>query len=267
MRFGKSTAEYESEPSGGDGAFIKYLRKGDNEIQILDEYDDWVWYWEHYNPGGYPFPCLEEDREHCPGCTSHIEKMQTRSRRAAFNAYDGKYTNVWKVPKTVAEKLKNRYDRLGTITDRAYVITQIKNDRGFYDYDIEGQEALDFDKAESEKHKRVPGELLEQAWNDAWGDPKVAANTQQKAAEAAVADEVKTKLETAQSAPVDEDPPWAAEKKDEKDETVFSEAELRAMSPSKLIKLCKIEGVGEVPPEFRASSDLIVDWMLETTAS
>jgi len=264
MRFGKSSEEYESEPKGSStGDFIKYMKLGDNKLQILDEYENWVWYWEHYNPGGWPFPCMEDDREHCPGCQSKNEKMQKASRKVAFNAYDGQYTNVWKIPKTVAEKLKTRYDRLGTITDRSYVITQIKNDRGFYDYDIESDAKM-VENNEVDAYRKTPGDLLAKAWNDAWGDAKTAAATTSAVAQAAVEDEVKTKIAAESKPQIEEDPPWAAEKTDEKaDDNVFSEAELRSMTPAKLIKLCKIEGVGTVPDELTASADLIVDWMLE----
>ncbi len=277
MRFGQSTAEAEAEParSSGDGAYIKYLKKGDNEIQIVDEYNKWVWYWEHYNPGGYPFPCTR-DRKTCPGCTSENEKMKSASYRAAFNAYDGQYTNVWKVPKTVAESLKNRYDRTGTITDRPYIITQLKNAEGRYTYDIEGQEKRALDMSEIGKYTRDPEELLAAAYEQSWGSPdqaqatrdkalqaEASASLQQKLAEergrAAVAEQQKKDAEIPEGAGEQ----WKAEAKAEEHE--YSEAELRKMAPQELRDLCVKEGLPE-PPEDLMTSDRIVDWMITATS-
>lgn len=278
MRFGQSTEEYEKEQasrSTGSGAFIKYLRKGDNYLHIIDEPEKWVWYWEHYNPGGYPFPCTGE-RDTCPGCTSTNEQMKSASRRAAFNAYDGQYVNVWKVPKTVAEKLRVRHERLGTITDRPYVITQIKNDQGRYDYDIEGQEKQLLDMAEVAKHVRDPEDLLAEAYEAAWGSPERTPTPTQQANAQAMEHYAQAAHQAAQKEEVD---PWtgaaAARAEQEKaqpekppfeaaaeEDHEYSEASLRKMSPEALRSLCAKEELYGLPSEIANDSDKIVDWMI-----
>lgn len=262
MKFGESSAEHEeaiaSGGGGGDGSFIKYMKKGDNTFQILDEYEGWVWYWEHYNPGGYPFPCTR-DRATCPGCTSTIEKMQRASRRAAFNVYDGQYTNVMKVPKTVADKLKNRSDRLGTITDRPYTITRIDSESGT-DYDIEGGEPTVLNLEAITPHLQSVEDLLAKAYDEAWGDsakvkapPSDELQTQIAAAQRVTqaANAVVAQREAVQK----EDPPSSASEETHE----YSEAKLLSMAPHELIGICVTEGLG-IPPVVDDARE-IVNWM------
>lgn len=251
MRFGMSEQEANEQPSrGGGGGFIKYPKEGGNQVRILDEPDQWKYFWEHFNPGGYSFPCNTEDRGNCPGCTSDIEKMQKASEKVAMNCYDGQYTSVWKFPrKSVADKLKTRYERIGTITDRDYLITQIKSKKGV-EYDLEGldKEAFDFDAVE--EYKKDPEELLAEAYEDAWGGDA-------KSRTAVAADAVQQQHEA------DAKPVRPTIKREEpKEETTVSEKDLRAMDVWDLEKLCKSEGFGAIPKGLD-TSDQIVDWMLE----
>lgn len=259
MKFGRSTAEAEAEPKGGGaGGFIKYMKDGDNQIQIVDEYDNWTWYWEHYNPGGYPFPCTRE-RTTCPGCISEVEKMKKASYRAAFNAYDGEYTNVWKVPQTVADKLKNRSERLGTITDRPYLITRTKNDKGFYDYDIEGQLVSKLDMKEISQYVRDPEVLLAEAYEEAWGDSAKAQATTQKSEQATKEADLQERVNQAvaeKEAAQPEKPPFETSS----EANVVSEADLRKMDPMALLEMCQEEGLGD--PDGCKTADEIVDYML-----
>src|SRR4249919_133666 len=106
MRFGKSAKEAKKEPAkGGSGDFMRYIKDGDQTFRILQEQEDWVYYWEHYNPMGYSFPCNDTDPDNpnpegCPGCSSDVEKMKVPSRKIAFNvlqSYNGQeYVNVYK---------------------------------------------------------------------------------------------------------------------------------------------------------------------------
>lgn len=243
MKFGKSAEEAEAEAveRGVGGAFMRYVKDGDTILRVLDEPDDWKYYWEHYNPDGYPYPCNSEDRANCPGCQSDNEKVSKASRKIAFNAWDGQYANIWKVSKTVADKLKMRYERLGTVRDRDYLLTRYKKDNGFYDYEVEGQEKIPFDDTSIEKQD--PEDLLQKMWDDAWGDsPKVPAkktaspqDTSKKAGKVVTASEPSPK---------------------------YNEADLRKMDPWDLVSLCHKEGFGQPPKEVAETSDKLVDWML-----
>jgi hypothetical protein len=258
MKFGKSAEEAAQEPSrgGGDGqSFMKYLKAGDNFIHVVDEPDKWVYYWEHYNPGGYPFPCTN-DRDTCNGCISDDEKMSKASRKIAFNAYDGEYTNVWKVPKTVADKLKMRYERNGTVTDRPFIVTQFKKDNGFYDYDVEGQDKASLPK-EVNDYTNDPEILLAQAWDEAWGDSTKVKQTSAKAKQASKEEDLQSQINQSKAKlSIARDEPKEEPKK-------VTEADLRKMEPWDLVALCEKEGYGEVPSEHAKDTDSIVDWMLK----
>jgi len=250
VRFGKSEEEAKAEPSRGGGGqeFMKYPKEGDNVLRILDEPDKWVYYWEHYNPGGYPFPCTN-NRESCPGCTSDVEKMARASRKIAFNAFDGQYTNVWKVPKTVADKLKARWERIGTIRDRDYIIRQLREKVGNktnYDYDVEGLDKEPFDFEEVEQYTRDPETMLAQAYEEAWGDDAKVRESKAQAKETEDSNKLRAKIQRSQP----------------KEEKVYSEADLRNMDVWDLAALCKREGIGEIPKDME-TSDQIVDWMLD----
>ena len=244
-----SAEEAEKEPAraGAGGGFMKYLKDGENRIRILQEPDEWTYYWEHFNPAGFPFPCTN-DRTSCPGCTSDLEKMRGVSRRVAFNAFDGQYTNVWKLPITVADKLKSRHERIGTLKDRDYVIYKNKNAQGRVDFDIEGQEKESFDFSECEPYLGDPEEFLAAAFEDSWGDDAKTRATTVKATDADQRDQLRAKIERAKVEEPAED-------------RVISEAELRKMEPWDLAELCKREGFGDIPKNTETTDD-IVDWMM-----
>ena len=260
MKFGKSAAEAEAEPSRseGSGDFMRYLKAGDTTIQLVDEPDAWVYYWEHFNPDGYAYPCTNE-RDTCPGCTSDNERVSKASRKIAFNAlqeYDGKlYLNVWKVPKTVADKLKMRFERNGTVTDRPFLITQFKKDNGFFDYDVEGQ---DKQSPEYEKdHWRDPEELLAAAYDDAWGTSAKAKQTSAKATQSQREADLGSKLGKSKIQPT-EPPSWAKEEPKVEVEEI-TEDELRKMEFFDLVDFCKKNGFKNPQGD---NVDEIVDWML-----
>lgn len=256
MKFGLSAKEAEAQPPrGAGGAFMKYPKAGDNTVRILDEPDKWIYYWEHFNPNGFSFPCTNE-RDTCKGCTSDDPKMQKASQKVAFNAYDGQYTNVWKVPKlSVADKLKSRYERYGTITDRDYLIRQIKTSNST-DYDVEGldKEPLTKDMVtEFEQHRADPETMLAQAYEEAWGDsPRVQqAKSEPRKAVAPPA-----------KANGDVRAPFIVQAAPEPEQKTYNEAELRTMEPWDLATICHDEGLGDIP-SGTDTSDEIVDWMLK----
>ena len=244
MKFTKTAEEAENDTrgSGGSGNFMKYLKDGDQTIRILEETDQWRYYWEHFNPNGFPFPCNEQDD--CPGCTSDLEKMVKVQRRVAVNCWDGQYHNVWKLPKTVADKLKARAERLGTITDRDYTITRLKTGNGEnarWDYDIEGGSKEPTDAVYDGMID--PYELLTQAWEDAWGtSAKAQPAAQTSARGAAVQRQLAAGTEEA--------------------EPEITEMELRSMKIADLKAFIAKNDLGELPAS-RKSVDRIVDWILD----
>jgi len=263
MRFGKSAEEAaQEEPRGGGGDFIRYLKDGDTTFRILQEPEDWVYYWEHFNPGGYSFPCLSDDRENCPGCTSDVEKMKKASRKIAFNvmqSYQGtEYVNVYKVPSTLADKLKNRHARIGTITDRDYTITKYKGAGDKVDYDLEGDAPSKVD-LDSYDLKDIE-EMLEASYNESWGDALAAKESRAKAAEASSDADVAAKVKK-NAAEQSEDPPSKpkAQSDEAEGEIEVTEEQLRSMKAKDLKIMCLQEF--DTLPEGE-SSDEIVDWMM-----
>jgi hypothetical protein len=274
MRFGKSTEEAMKEPSrggGGGGGFMKYLKDGDNFMHIMDEPSKWCWYWEHYDRGeGVSYPCTNE--ADCPGCTSENEQVAKVSRRVSFNAWDGEYTNVWKIPKTVADKLQNRFERLGTITDRPYIVTRLVTGTGKnakYDFDLEGQDKGEYPE-ECDEYRRDPEEMLVQAYEEVWGSVAGLGATAAKKAEEKPKNrrlgvaKSEPKEETFPETKQGEDPPSEpeAETTSATGERVVTEDELRDMDVDTIRNLCETEGFGKPPAKLK-TTDSIVDWMLE----
>lgn len=259
MRFGKSKAEAEEEPSrsGGGGQFIRYLKEGSTTLRILQEPDEWVYYWEHFSPAGFSFPCPrkpEDPKENCPGCSSDNEKMAKVSRKIAFNvlhSFNGnEYVDGFKIGPMVAEKLENRFKRLGTITDRNYTITKYKTSADRWDFDVEGDTPVQLN-LRKEEWKDIEA-LLQQAWDDAWGDPNQAEANRQ----ASEVQEVSSspKRPTIAPAPKREEPPF--------EDKEYQEADLRAMGPDTLRTLVEHE-MKMIPPSTLTTSDAIVDWLME----
>lgn len=256
MRFGKSAQEAAQEPSrGGSGGFLRYLKEGNTTIRILQEPDEWVYYWEHFSPAGFSFPCPrkpEDPIEDCPGCASDNDKMKKVSRKIAFNvlhSFNGtEYVDGFKIGPMVAEKLDNRFKRLGTITDRNYTISKYKTSQDRWDFDVDGEQPTPID-LRKEDWKDIEG-LLQQAWDDAWGDPNQAAANRQ-ASEVPAA----PKRPTIAPAPKQEEPPFEEEK-------AYNEADLRRMDHAALVALIKTE-MKMTPPVTLVTTDSVVDWLME----
>lgn len=263
MKFGKSYEEVVEEAAasgGGGGNWLKYFKNGDTTFRIVQEPKDWIGYWEHFNPGGFSFPCTQ-DRKTCPGCTSDNEKMKKASRKIAIQVLEGEYVNVYKFPKTLADKLSNRAERIGTITDRDYTISRFKSGDKV-EYDVEGGEKRPIDLS-TLTFNDVEAMLLE-AYNDAWGDSSKAQASRDAAEQAEQSDSLKSKLAAAQQREWTEGAPeakpdWAAAP--EPEGKVYTEKELRALDRDQIIKVCSDEGM--VPPDGLTTTDEIVDWLLE----
>lgn len=266
MRFGKSADEaaQEAPRGGGGGDFIRYLKDGDTTFRILQEPDDWKYWWEHFSPAGFSFPCPrspEDPVEDCPGCSSDNEKMSKVNRKIGFNvlsSWNGQeYVNAFKVGPTVADKLENRYKRFTTICDRDYTITRYKSSGDRWDFDVEGgtPHPIDLDRYEL---KNIEA-MLQQSWDEAWGDPSqaqanlAASNTATQ--EAAVAQKVKRATIAPQKPAVQpEEPPFEPK--------VYQEADLRQMEYEDLLMTVKQDMGGTVPPATLTTTNEVVDWLM-----
>lgn len=217
--------------------YIKYFKLPVTTFRILQDPEDWEEYWEHFNPGGYPFPCTG-DRNACPGCTSENEKMKKASKRVAINVLEGEYVNVYKFPKTVADKLANRAERIGTVMDRDYTIyrNQEKNADGSMrtDYDIEGGDREPFDKSKLDRLKDI-NTMLAEAYDQSWGNGKV---------EEVAVDQPK-------------EPPFES--------GPYDEAELRKKSVNELMKIVKQEKMTLPSLKIDWDTDSLVDWMIDNS--
>lgn len=277
MKFGKSAAEVAEEPPRGEGgsSFIRYLRQGDNTFRILQDPDEWIYYWEHFNPGGFAFPCTN-DRASCPGCTSKVDKMKGATRMAVFHGLvsmnDVEYVNVYKVPSNrVGDLLKNRFDRNGTLTDRDYTITKIKLDNGNVAWDIEGTNLTPINVAEYKDQFKDIEQMLADAYEQSWGDPVVSRETEQRAADASTEDKVRSQV-AAQKASlqkefgVEQTPPPSEPEVESapvtEGEDTISESDLRKMTAEDLKTFCEANGWGPPPPRLK-KVDSIVDWMMQ----
>lgn len=269
MKFGKSAKEAENEQSRGgfSGDFIRYLKDGDTTLRILQDPDDWTYWWEHFSPAGFSFPCprgADDPVEDCPhGCASDNEKISKVNRKIGFNVLASvngqEYVNAFKVGPTVADKLKNRYARLDTLTDRDYTITRYKTGADRWDFDVEGHTPSPVDLARYEL-KNIE-EMLQQSYEEAWGDGPQARANQMASEEVTVGPKgqqvtvhkAKATIAPQKAAPASEEPPF--------EEKTYAEEDLRAMGLEDLLVLVKAN-MGVQVPDGYSTSDEVVDWLL-----
>jgi hypothetical protein len=261
MKFGKSAAEAAQDDRGGAGGdYIRYLKEGPNTFRILQEPDEWLYYFEHFSPAGFSFPCPRGKNDPvsvCPGCSSDNDKMSKVSRKIAFNvlmSFNGtEYVNAFKIGPMVSEKLENRFKRFDTITDRDYTITKYKTSADRWDFDVEGGTPTPVD-LHKDQWKDIEA-LLAQSYEEAWGDPQKAAANSKASDEAAkdpavASPPVRMKIDPAQP----EEPPFEQEK-------AYKEADLRRMDPQALLALIKDELKIE-PPSSLTTTPEVVDWLM-----
>jgi len=267
MKFGRSADEAKNEaPRGGGGDFIRYLKDGDTTFRILQEPDDWTYWWEHFSPAGFSFPCPrsgDDPIEDCPGCSSDNEKMSKVNRKIGFNmlsSWNGQeYVNAFKVGPTVADKLKNRFSRFGTVTDRDYTITRYKTSGDRWDFDVEGGQISEIDLTRYEPMFKDLEAMLAQSYDDAWGDPNQAQANLQASNTATQEKEVVAKVKRATIAPqkpvqVVDEPPF--------EEKVYQESDLRQLEYEELLVMIKQDMAGAIPPANLTTTDEVVDWLM-----
>ena len=258
MKFGQNAEEAAADTrQSTGGAFIRYPKDGDLKIRILQEPSEWVYWWEHFQPGA-SFPCNNEVS--CPGCNSTDEKVKKVSRKGGFNVLDGEYVNVYAFPPLAYDKLLLRFSRLGTLLDRDYLITRYKTgagDRKKTEYDIESLGEKVIDLSEYKDQMMNIHELLEASWNETWGDSGRVRDADAKNAEAQLRTRLAEQSEDPPSEPVAERNLQAAGA-----DVEISESELRKMGVKELKILC-VTHLDQMPPSELKTPGKIVDWMLE----
>lgn len=282
MQFGTKLKDVTASPSGGSGKWIKTFREGETKVRFLQETDDWVVYWEHYNPAGTAFPCTG-DKQSCPGCTSDNERMSKASRKTAVNVLVGEYIDVYKLTTKLANRLVSRAERNdGTITDREYTI--IRTGSGLdTEYDVEGGAAVSIDVAAYQLND-IPQMLATQFrenFPDEEADRFIAAAEAKQKAKGVHAGEVMAKI-TPAAAPapaaggavhadgnsygdkVPPSEPAAQQNAGAQEEQEISIDQLKSMTPDQLRTLCASSGA-EVPAELSTQAE-IIGWMEKTFA-
>lgn len=165
-----------------DGMYLRNFKKGDTVIRLIDEYNDWFMFYEHYMPEQGYFPCTGA-KEACPGCTHDSKDVQRASRRFATNAFfvENKYVAPVRIPATLAKKFANRAERNGTITNRDYTV--MKTGEGItteYDVEQEDKYALDMD-ALREQASDIPA-ILKANYDAIWGESTAVKKEQSEKA-------------------------------------------------------------------------------------
>jgi len=176
VKFGKNYDEFRKE-SGGNSDFLRALKEGDTEVVFLTETEEWVGYYEHYDPrpNGFSFPCTQE--EDCPGCVSKLDKMRSKGRKVAIPVVvDSQWVNVIKLPKKFAERLAKRGERFGTMKDREFTLTRTGLGQDT-DYDVETgpKTTVDYEQF------KVPNieQMLQSAWDQAWGEDSIVGKEEE----------------------------------------------------------------------------------------
>lgn len=263
MKFGQ---KYKDNPAaasgGGSGKWIKAFKEGETRMRFLQEMEDWVVYYEHYNPMGTAFPCTG-DRSTCPGCTSSNERMKQASRKTAAVALVGQYVDVYKLPVKLVNRLSIRAERNGgTVTDRDYLVTRIGKDKDT-EYDLESGNAAPVDISAYE----LPDieKMLETSFRENWPDFEADQILEQveeikkvpeKSTETKVAESL---VRHADGNTYSQNPPSEPAAQSEAGEQEITIEQLKTMTPEQLKKLCSDSGA-EVPDDLTTQAE-IIGWM------
>lgn len=222
MKFGTRKADAPEQ----SGNYLRNPAKGETLVRYLEEVDDWLLFYEHYNPDGRSFPCTE-DRATCPGCTHPNEKVSERKRKYAVQCWLPKKDVVlpYRMPVTVVDRMTVRSERNGgTILNRDYVV--IKSGSGFdTEYDVDQEDKYPVDIADLKKKIKVD---IQDALNDSFAEnaPEGAQTP------------VRSRKDDAG------DPPSEPQRQQDSDaEEELTEAQVRAMDKAALLELCQRAGV------------------------
>ena len=165
------------------GGWIRYPNKdGEFQLRFLEEFEQWISYWEHFSmPKRCSYPCTG-DRETCPGCNCGNEKEAKASKKFLMNALQSSgqgqgYVNLWKITASAqmrADLLRFRDKAGGTLTDRDYtIIRSTINGRTSYSIDREDKEPIKLEQYSNLLLDKQ--EALNEAYEIAWDDEKRAA--------------------------------------------------------------------------------------------
>jgi hypothetical protein len=241
MQFGTRKADAPEQ----SGNYLRNFQKGETLVRFTQEVDDWWLFYEHYNSAGRSFPCTE-DRNTCPGCTSHDEKVSDRKRKYASQLLLVKKGVVlpYRLPVTLADRMTVRSERNGgTILNRDYVV--LKSGTGFdteYDVDQEDKYPVDLD----ELKKKVTIDI-QVALQDSFKE-----NSPEGVSKAPRADRssIKSEEETGRvktSSPGEDDvPPTEPQGQSDEaagDDVDLTEAQVRRMDKASLHALCDKAGI------------------------
>lgn len=168
QRFGKklgsAKAVKDSLKGGGMGPLTFIPKEGSSlTVRFLEEPEEWVNYVEAYDPAikrGYPYP----DDPAMPGYDDELRK----SSRYVANAVDVERDKVvaLQLPKTIVNKMINRYEKNGTVIDRDYEL--FRSGSGL-DTEYDAQPEAPSKKRLSKYEPLDLLDALEEAYESVWG--------------------------------------------------------------------------------------------------
>lgn len=228
MQFGMS-AEKDTGGNTSDGGWIKYIKEdGETTLRFIDEWPEWISYYEHYDPDmRVSYPCTG-NKSTCVGCRKREGQPKDsrdgvgNAHRLLVNALDKEgYVHLWKLPFSLRENLVKVYEKYGTITNRDFTINRYKTG-GNTKYSImnEDKEPYGAEKMSELRGRRQDmNDALKEMYRDAFDEQRVAERNERKAKreveEPKKADAVKTELKEATTKSMEEDtPPFEQEERE-----------------------------------------------------
>lgn len=261
MKFGVRVAESTNTDSGGD--WIRYFKKGETRIRLLDEIDDWTEYWAHFNQSvNRDYPCTS-NKAKCPGCNSSNEREAKASKRYLANAVQEGYVNLYKIPASIKAEFDRFADKdSGSILKRDYTVVRMETDAGTkYTVDREERDGRDLTEFKPKDHQVALKEAFVEVWGqepnedggiDLATSAAAAVAQQAKQAEREEQQAVEKDLSEAEKRGLPADPP--SEPQEEPGEKVLTEDGVRSMSVDQILglfKQCQI-----TPPETDNAQEL-----------
>lgn len=217
----KEALEQSLAQSDFDGSIWVRSIPSESEITVrfLTDPDEWFEYREHWGQSvkSY-FACTGKDND-CPGCNGESEQDQRTSKRYLANALDVEAGRVipLKLPVDLVNRLRTRWDRYDTLTDRDYILSRTgKGLNTIYDLDPMDKDSLDISQYEKDRHDLE--QILIDQWKDAW-----ESDRKEK-----IAEEAKT------------EPHWPSA-----DEDVVDDEDVLTLDQVKKMKLAELEEIAE----------------------